>query len=456
MFDPHSVIAAVSTPPGKGGVALIRVSGEGALAVASRVFRPKRGTLAEHPPRLAIYGDIWDGDTVVDDGLAIRFEQGRSYTGEETVEICCHGGILLTRTILEALFLAGARPAEAGEFTRRAYLNGNLSLSEAEAIGALLEAKSHAQIRLGAARSLLSKELGELRQETLTLAGAAEAVIDFPEEDLSELSPEDLLLRLCVLEGRLSSLLATWRTGRAVSEGIETAIVGRPNVGKSTLYNLLLGEEAAIVSPYEGTTRDILEKTVPLGRVLLHLKDTAGIRESLDPIEQIGVKRADEALESASLLLFVLDASAPLTEEDLSLCDRIAALSTPTVLLLNKADLPERIEREALSARFPYMISLSATEKLPDELSLLVDRLFTDGSLELGETAILSTARQNAALLKAHEAIRRAITALKEGYPADMVTTDMEGALAALSECDGESASREIVAEIFSHFCVGK
>ena len=454
MSELTSTIAAISTPPGKGGVAVIRLSGPEAFAISARVFRPRGKKAPEEHPRYAIYGDFISEGTAVDDGLATAFPAPASYTGEDTVEFSCHGGVLITRTILGALFAAGATPAAAGEFTRRAYLSGRLGLSEAEAIATLLEAKSEAQIRLSANRGLLAERILALYNEALSLVSAAEAVIDFPEEDLTEISPEDFLAAVSSLAERVGHLSATWRTGRAISEGIRTVIVGRPNVGKSSLYNLLLSEDAAIVSDRAGTTRDVLERTVPLGRVLLRLYDTAGLRTSDDEIERIGVERARRVMQEADLILAVFDASSALTAEDAELLDDLRSVSATKIAILNKSDLPTVIS--APEGDFAATLSLSAKHGTRDALCEAIDRLFTDGEIVIGEDAIVSSARQYAALKRAHECLLQAKDGLVMGQPADMVLFDLCEGLAALGEVDGRTVGEEIVSEIFSHFCVGK
>ena len=456
MSEPTSTIAAISTPPGKGGVAVIRLSGPEAFAIAAKVFVPRGRRTPFDAPRTAIYGDIMEGGSVVDDGLAVAFPAPHSYTGEDTVELSCHGGVLITRTVLEALFVAGARPAAPGEFTRRAYLSGRLGLSEAEAIATLLDAKSTAQVHLSASRGLFSDKLAELYREMLALISNAEAIIDFPEEDLAEIPEEEFRTRLeGVLRG-ITVLADSYRTGRAVAEGIRTVIVGRPNVGKSSLYNLLAGEDAAIVSDTPGTTRDVLERTVPLGRVLLRLADTAGLRDSQDPIESIGVGRARAAAAEADLILAVFDSSAPMTEEDRALLTLSARPDTVRVAILNKSDLPSRLEAEELSGHFDATLTLSAKCGTKEPLERELDRLFTDGSLVIGDAPIVASARQYAALCHARDALSSALAAHRGGLPADMMLCDLTDAMAALGEVDGRTVNEEIVDEIFHHFCVGK
>lgn len=456
MSEYTTTVAAVSTPPGKGGVALIRLSGPDALSIAEKCFVPKTKKDLSSSPRQAIYGDLYSEGVAVDDGLALYFPAPHSYTGEDTVEFTCHGGILLTRTVLEALFTAGAFPASAGEFTRRAFLNGRLSLTEAEAIGTLLEAKSRAQILLSSSRGRLSSALTECYRSLLSLLATAEAHIDFPEEDLGDFTDEEMLSGIEAIDGRLRELIATYRTGRAISEGIKTVICGRPNVGKSTLYNLLLGEEAAIVSDIAGTTRDILEKSVPLGQVLLHLYDTAGLHKTEDPIERIGVARARSAFQEADLLLGVFDSSEPLSREDFTLLEEIRASSTPSILIYNKADLTPAFSPEILSPYSPYVLPLSAKGDTTKELKATVEALFTDEKITVGEDAVVFSARQYAALCQAEQAVKAAMDAMRMGLPVDMVSADLKSALSSLGETTGLAVNEDIVSEIFSHFCVGK
>ena len=454
--DHFGTIAAISTPPGKGGVAVIRVSGPEAFAIGDLVFRPRGVRRPQDAPRTAVYGDMLSGGQVIDDGLATAFPAPASYTGEDTLELSCHGGVLITHTLLSALFAAGAVPAAPGEFTRRAFLSGRLGLTEAEAIADLLDAKSEAQVRLSVGRGHLAARLSELRGVLMTLVSSAEAVIDFPEEDLAELSEDELYERLHALREATARLCETYRTGRAVSEGLSTVIVGRPNVGKSSLYNLLVGEDAAIVTEHAGTTRDVLERTVPLGQVLLRLADTAGLRVTDDPVERIGVTRAEAALSEAELILAVFDGSAPLTDDDRALLARLRELSATRIALVNKSDLPCALSPEALGEGFAAILPISAKGGDPLPLQKTVEGLFTDGTLVLGEDAILSSARQHATLCRTRDALIRAEEALAAGAPADMYLYDLTEALAALGETDGRTVNEEIVAEIFGRFCVGK
>ncbi len=463
-----NVIAANSTPPGKGGVAVIRMSGDGSFEIARRVFLPFSGkSLDEYRPRTQIYGYILYNGEKIDDGMLTYFPAPRSYTGEDTVEISCHGGILVTRTVLEALFAAGAIPAEAGEFTRRAFINGKLSLSEAEAIGTLLEATSHEQIRLSAspARAKLAEAIDEIMTSLIDVMSSIYARIDYPDEDLGEFSDEETVTRLLGVRERLAKLIDTYKTGRAINEGISTVIAGKPNVGKSTLYNLLVGEDAAIVTDIAGTTRDILERTVALGRVTLRLTDTAGVRSGeLDKVEEIGIGRSKDRITSSELILAVFDLSRKMDESDLELIDEIARADGYKVCVLNKCDLVDEKNPPFDVSLIPKdvfgeVISISADK---DNLSAiktlteLINRLFTDEKISCGQDAIVSSARQHASLLRTRDFIDTAIEAYRSGLAADAASSDIEMAIGAISELDGRAVSDSVVNDIFAKFCVGK
>lgn len=456
-FD--STVAALSTPPGKGGVALIRLSGPEAAPIADRVFRARSGKkVSSLPARTATYGDIFFEGDRIDDVLLTFFPAPHSYTGEDTVEITCHGGMLICRTILEALFAAGAMPAGRGEFTRRAFLAGHLGLSEAEAIGELLDAKSREQIRLyqKESRTRLRTTLTALYDTLSSLLSAIYAKIDYPDEDLAELDDAAIIEKLRSLSADISRLTATYRTGRAVAEGISTVLLGKPNTGKSSLYNLLCGKNAAIVTEYAGTTRDVLESSVSLGRVLLRLADTAGVRETTDPVEKIGVDRAKAAAEAAELILVLFDTSRPWDAEDETLLAYAETLPGEKIALLNKEDLPALWDAGRLAGHFVRVLPFSALQGDMQALTAAVDALFTDGSIRIGEDAVVSSARQYAALINAHEYVESTRNALESGVPYDAALSDLELAMQSLGETDGRSVSEDIVSGIFSKFCVGK
>ena len=456
-----SVIAAISTPPGKGGVALIRISGDGALQIAAKIFRPvSNKSLLEAQIRKQIRGRIFYGEEEIDDGMATYFKAPNSYTGEDTVEISCHGGALITKTVLEAVIAAGAHLADAGEFTRRAFINGKLSLTEAEAIGNLLDAESHEQILLSSqkSRTMLSDSIAEIREKLTSVLSSLYARIDYPDEDLGDFTSDEAVSILKSAKTDAKRLLSTYRTGKAINEGIQTVICGKPNVGKSSLYNLLLKREAAIVTDIQGTTRDVLTEKISLGRIILTLSDTAGVRESSDPIESIGIERSRDKIKNCELVLALFDISSALDKEDEDVLFAVNSSSAAKIAILNKSDLGVKIDKTAFSD-FDAVLEISATEdgeEVSEKLSEVIERLFTDEKITVGNQAIISSARQNAALARALELIESSIFAHESGIGQDAASSDAERALAAISELDGRAVCEEIVSDIFSKFCVGK
>ena len=462
-------VAAVSTPYGKGGVALIRISGADAIAVADKIFKARSGKkLAVTYSGRMTYGEIFmpserdDSSALsIDDGMAVAFRAPRSFTGEDTVEITCHGGILVTRQVLSAVLLAGARAAEAGEFTRRAYISGKLKLNEAEALGNLLEARSESQLTLARSgmKGRLSDKMGELYYELRRILTSIYAVIDFPDEDLSEMSREDIEDALGAVAADLRKLGDTYGTGRAISEGIPTVICGRTNAGKSSVYNRILGYDAAIVTDIEGTTRDVLRETAILGKATLLLCDTAGLRTTEDKVENIGIERSLREIEGAELVLAVFDGTRVPTDEDIGLVERIEKAGVPAIALINKTDLcSERNgELEKLCVRLGASVKVSAESGDGfDSLAKKVEELFIDGEIDVKNDAVVTGARQFAALNSCYDLLVRALEDMKSGVSLDACCVGVECAMSALGEVDGREIGEEIVADIFSHFCVGK
>ena len=466
-------IAAISTPRGTGGVALIRISGADAITVASRVFIPASGrTLADVSHAHACYGkikryssgedavhEVSAGDTI-DDGIATVFRAPHSYTGEDTVEISCHGGILVTEEVLAAVIAAGSRPAEAGEFTRRAFTAGKLTLSEAEAVGDIIHARTRSQLALaaGAASSHLTGAVSAVADALTSMIARVSVRIDYPEEDLADFEDCELLAECRNISSRIDALAATYKTGRAVTEGINAVICGRPNAGKSTLYNLFAGAESAIVTDIAGTTRDTLTTDVTAGNVLLHLSDTAGIRETEDVIESIGVSRARERIADAELLVTVHDATSLPAAEDEEL---LSSPVTVKLAVINKTD------REDAVFASDYESLAFANSAIPIRAALIngggfdalvdaVGNAFTDGTLRLGHDAVVANARQAAELNAASVSLAAAISALENGVPVEIAVCELEAALAALLRLDGRDVADTVLAEIFSKFCIGK
>ncbi len=460
-------IAAISTPYGKGGIAVIRISGDEAIEIAGKVFRPaSKKSLAEIEGGRIVYGTIHApapdqtfGKTI-DDGMASVMRAPRSYTGEDTVEISCHGGILLTEQVLSAIISAGARPAEAGEFTKRAFVAGKLSLTEAEAVINLIDARSEEALKLARSHTegRLTVKLNEFYESLKTLISTAYVYADYPDEDLTDLSVGEMKDALEKLASEMQALSDTYYVGHAISEGIATVIVGRPNTGKSSLLNRLLGRERAIVSNIAGTTRDTIEETVQVGKVTLRLTDTAGLRDSDDPIEQIGVERSYAALKEAELILAVFDVTAPLSEEDRNLLSKLKDAPVPVIALLNKSDLASGIVSTTdLGDTFHAICPISAeTGEGIDQLKSTIESLFTKGEIDYNTTAILANARQKGALDRAIQGVQAALDALKGGFTPDVAGMDLEEAMVALSEADGRAVSADIVDAIFHRFCVGK
>ena len=457
-------IAAISTPYGKGGIAVLRVSGEDAYQVAERVFVPKNGKMLSEIGRArAVYGDIFEtdgnGKRQIDDGIAVCFPAPNSFTGENTVEISCHGGVLVTSKVLSALLAAGARPALPGEFTKRAFINGKMTLTGAEALGDLLEAQTDEQIGLARSnmRGALSGEVKQIYDALGDILAAIFAHIDYPDEDLADIGREEMLEIALTNLTKLKCLAATYSTGRAVMSGIPTVILGRTNAGKSSLYNKIVGRDAAIVTNIEGTTRDVLTETAKLGRVLLRLSDTAGLRESGDVVEKIGIDRARREAENAELILAVFDGSREIDGTDQEFISYLDSLGGVKVAIINKSDLGTHPSVSALLQKFQYTCTLSSESGSGfEQLEAMIEQLYIDSSLDTGSDAIISNARQAAAISSAIEALERTVDAISAELPLEICCAEAENTMSALGELDGRTVSEDIVSRIFSNFCVGK
>lgn len=453
-FEP---IAAISTPYGRGGIAVIRISGEGAVAIASHFFVPKNGrALTETRGNQAVYGDIIRDGRRLDDGIATVFWAPHSYTGEDTVEISCHGGIKLSEAVLGTALAAGCRMAEGGEFTKRAFLNGKIGLSEAEAVIGLIDAENEEHLRLSAALAggVLHTKMETLAERLTEMIASVYAYIDYPDEDLSDMSREELLASLVALMQDVTALSESYRVGHAVSEGIKTVIVGKPNVGKSSLLNQLLGYDRAIVTSVPGTTRDTIEEKVTVGPITLSLCDTAGLHTTDDPVEQIGVGRSLAKLSESELMLAVFDATQPLDDEDRKVISHMATFNGEVLVVLNKADLSQTIPEE-LRAHQPILLS-AKTGAGTERLTEVMIGLYVTERIDYEKTPVIANARQYAAVAAALSHLSTAKDALSLGFTQDIAGLDLELALGKLKELDGRALSETVTDRIFSRFCVGK
>lgn len=456
-------IAAISTPYGRGGVAMIRVSGQEAINICEKVFLPKNGIkLSKQKPRMAVYGEIIYQNAVIDDGIATIYKAPASYTGEEAVEIFCHGGIQLARNVLGAVIIAGADYAEAGEFTQRAFLNGKISLTEAESVINLIDAVTDEQIKLAAShrRGILSATADKLYKKILSLVSSTYAYIDYPDEDLTDIPCDELKTQLCEISAELDKLEKSYKTGHAVNEGIKTAIVGKPNAGKSSLLNSIIGENRAIVTEIAGTTRDTIEESVKLEHIILRLSDTAGIRDTSDSVEKIGVERAYEKMDEAELVLCVFDGSMPLCAEDKALIEYIKTNCTAKkcIAVINKSDLDLNQDTyNQICKEFETTVTLSAKEDSGKEkLFDVIEGFFINGDIDYSQSAVIANARQYTAVRKAKEYVTRALSSLEQGFTQDIAGMDLENALGAVGELDSRSVGEDVVRDIFGRFCVGK
>ena len=451
------LIAAVATPPGPGGVGIVRLSGPGAHRAAAQVFRPmQRGALTDAPDRLLVYGTVLgpEGEGI-DSGLAFVSRAPHSYTGEDTAELQCHGSPVVLGLVLEALYRAGARPARPGEFTQRAFLNGRLDLTQAEAVIDLIEADSARAVQNAAGQlaGALSRRIGGVYDALTDLMAHFCAVLDYPDEDLDPFRAEGMAAVLAEQGAALAALLQTAARGRRLRDGVVCALVGRPNAGKSSLLNALAGYERAIVTDRPGTTRDTVEAAVSLAGLPFRLIDTAGLRASDDPAEQLGVARSRTAMDEADVVLLVCDGTAVPGDEERAL---LAELGDRAVVVRSKADRPAAWD--ALPGGETVAVSARTGAGL-DALEAVLGRRGAAllPAARAGEQGLMLTnARQTDAVRRALEAVRRAEEGLGAGLPSDLLLTDVEDALAALGELTGRTVREDVTDRIFSRFCVGK
>ncbi|USS84631.1 tRNA uridine-5-carboxymethylaminomethyl(34) synthesis GTPase MnmE [Fructilactobacillus myrtifloralis] len=461
MTTDYDTIAAISTPPGVGGIAIVRLSGSEALAIAQQIYRGK--DLSQVATDTINYGHIVDPQAEqreIDEVMVSVMRAPKTYTCEDVVEINCHGGLQVTNQILQLVLRNGARLAEPGEFTKRAFLNGRIDLSQSEAVMDLIEAKTDTA-RKAALNQLdgnLSAVIKKLRQSIVDILANVEVNIDYPEYDGAEEVTSQLMLeRSEAIKAKIQSLLATAEQGKVLRDGLNTAIVGRPNVGKSSLLNRLLHEEKAIVTDVPGTTRDVLDEYVNVAGVPLHLIDTAGIHETTDQVEKIGVERSRAAIEQADLVLVVLNASEPLTAADQELLD--ATAHTKRIILLNKTDLPARITPSDLpdDEQTAVIKTSTVTEDGTKPLETIIAKLFfTDGISRQQTDVMVTNARHISLLQQALDALTTVISGLTAGLPVDIAQIDLQRAWELLGEITGDNYDEELMDQLFEQFCIGK
>lgn len=453
----NKTIAAISTPVGTGGISVIRVSGEDAINIADKVFKSVGGkTLSAMKGYTAAFGKIFYDGEMIDEAVATVFLAPHSYTGENVVELSCHGGIYVSNQVLRAILGSGAVLAEAGEFTKRAFLNGKIDLTESEAVMDIISAKGRAAARsaLTVKEGRLRKEIDDVRTQLVDMAAHLSAWADYPEEDIPEVSESALAENLDSSVYKLEKLIKGYDVGKVVKEGIDTIIVGKPNVGKSTLMNLLAGCEKSIVTDIPGTTRDIIQESVILGNVILLLSDTAGLRDTDNPVEKIGVDRARERISTSGLVLAVFDGSRQLDDDDLNMLELIKDM--PSIAVINKTDLDNIIDVEYIKGRVSNVVYTAASQRKGlDDLTKAVEKI--TGAAEFDENAaVISNERQRSCAVSALQSLREAIATLNSGMTLDAVTVSLDEAIQALLELTGERASEVVVHSVFSKFCVGK
>lgn len=450
-------IAAISTPNATGGIAVIRISGDNALNVAEKVFKPVgERKISDMEGYTCAYGYAYDRDEKLDDCILTVFRAPHSYTGEDVAEISCHGGLYVSKRILRAVLSNGAENAGPGEFTKLAFINGKLDLTQAEAVMDIISAKSRHELKMAEnlREGAVFKKIRKVSDKLMKILGDLAAWADYPEEDIPEVKPESLLFELDIAEKELADLIKNYDSGRIIREGISTVIVGRPNVGKSTLFNCLSGCERSIVTDIAGTTRDVIEESVRLGDITLKLSDTAGIHSTDDIIEGIGVDIAQKKIDEADLVLAVFDGSCPLTEDDFNIINKIN--NKNCIAIVNKNDMEQQIDIDSLRDRIQQIVYLSAKES--NGIDILQSAI--ESELKLNEidfsSTIAANERQKRCVENALIAIRNAVEVIKSGELLDAVTVLIDEAEQHILELTGEKITDAVVDEVFSRFCVGK
>lgn len=456
-------IAAISTPMGEGAIAIVRLSGDEALTIADKIYKgPNEKKLSEVPTHTIHYGHLVDTKTgkIVEEVMISIMRGPKTFTREDVVEINCHGGLVSVKKVLNLVLTNGARLAEPGEFTKRAFLNGRIDLSQAEAVMDLIRAKTDRamNVALNQMEGRLSKLIGKLRQEILETLAHVEVNIDYPEyDDVEEMTHNMLIEKATHVKEELRKLLQTAEQGKILREGLSTVIVGRPNVGKSSLLNSFVQENKAIVTDIPGTTRDVIEEYVNVRGVPLRLLDTAGIRETEDIVERIGVEKSRAVLKEADLILLVLNYSELLTKEDEKLFEAIKGMDS--IVIINKMDLPQKIDIDRvkeLAGNAPIMTTSLLEDEGVAELEEAISELFFEGELEAGDLTYVSNTRHIALISQSISTIEDAISAIENGVPIDLVQIDLTRAWELLGEIIGDSVNESLIDQLFSQFCLGK
>lgn len=452
-----SAIAAISTPNAPGGIAVIRISGDTALEIADCVFKSISGKKAcDMAGYTCSYGAAYDNDERIDDCILTVFRAPNSYTGENVAEISCHGGLYVTKRILRTILANGAESAAAGEFTKRAFINGKIDLTQAEAVMDIISAKGETELKMAEIlrEGAAFKKSQSVKEKLIKVLGDLAAWADYPEDDIPEVEPDVLKESLTEIRNELSALIKGYDYGRILRDGIDTVIIGRPNVGKSTLFNCLSGCERSIVTDIAGTTRDIIEESVKIGDLTLRLSDTAGIRETDDIIEGIGVDIAYKRLDEAQLIIAVFDGSCPLTEDDISLLERLNGRRV--IAVINKSDVELAIDVQKINSYNIQPVFISAKENSGiDEIHTAIENLFEVDEINF-ESGTAANERQKRCIDMSLQQIDEAINAIDSGIMLDAVTVLLDEAVQYILELTGEKATEAVVDEVFSRFCVGK
>ncbi|CDC11177.1 tRNA modification GTPase MnmE [Lachnospiraceae bacterium CAG:364] len=453
-------IAAVATAMTASGIGIIRISGPDSREIAGKIYRSKGGKkrIENVPSHTIQYGFICDEDEIIDEVLVMVMDAPRSYTGENTVEIDCHGGVLAMKRVLETVVKYGARPAEPGEFTKRAFLNGRIDLSQAESVIDVINAKNEYALKssISQLRGNIQRVIKEIRQGIIYQIAYIESALDDPEHISIDGYGDTLKGEISLLKEKLNGLLDTVREGKLMKEGIKTVIVGKPNAGKSSLLNLLVGEERAIVTDIAGTTRDILEETIVLHGISLRMIDTAGIRDTDDVVEKIGVKKAVENAKDADLILYVVDSSVPLDENDKEIIELLK--DKKAIVILNKMDLQQQVTEEDLKEKTNHpVVAVSAKEEEGIEfLEAKIKEMFFEGNLSFNDEIYITNMRHKAAIEDAKRSLEMVENSIEMQMPEDFFSIDLMNAYEALGSIIGESVGEDLVNEIFSKFCTGK